>query len=119
MDYGLNGFSNIQNIESPFTELLSLLKRYESSSYGLPISPYDDEELKVINDHINNAMDVLLQGLQGVGYLIATTSLDMTIVNEGYQLSLFITSIANLIEALNHLRLDADYILKERTDMNS
>ena len=118
MDYGLNGFSKIQNMESPFTELLSLLKRYENSSYGLPMSPYDNEELKVINDHINNAMDILLQGLQGIGHLISITPLDVTIINEAYQLGLFITLIANLTEALNYLRLDADYILKERSIMS-
>lgn len=102
------------NMDSPFTELFSLLKRYENLSTTSLCFVYDSDELKVIHQLINNAVDVLLQGLQGIGQLIGITSLDKRIINALNHLGLFISAITNLAEALNDLRSDADYVLRQR-----
>lgn len=104
----------LKNIESPFTELFSLLKRYESSSSGSSTLAYTSDELKSIHQHIDNAVDVLLQGLQGVGQLMGSTSPGKRVVEELNQLGFFISAISNLTEALNDLRSDADYVLRQR-----
>lgn len=104
----------LKNLESPFTELFSLLRRYESSSSGSLTLAYTSGELKIIHQHIDNAVDVLLQGLQGVGQLIGVTSPGKKVVEELNQLGFFISAISNLTEALNDLKSDAGYVLRQR-----
>lgn len=121
MEKVLADFNKIKNIDSPFTELFSLLKRYESAPCGSAILAYTSEELRIIYQHINNAMEVLLQGLQGVAHLIGITSFDEKVVEVVNQLGFFISAISNLTEALNDLRSDTDYVLEKRgvSNMNS
>lgn len=105
-------FSNENN---PFTELFSLLKRYENLSSGLPTLAYNSDELKVMYQHIDNAMDALLQGLQDIGHLMNMIARDKKEVTDDINnIGFFITSISNLTEALNSLRSDADCVLRDR-----
>jgi hypothetical protein len=116
----MSSASQIKNVESPFTELFSLLKRYEILSQGYPTLAYETEELKVIHEHVNNAIEILLQGLQNIGRLIEITMAEKKEIIEDLQnIGFFISSISNLTEALNGLRLDTDYVLKQRNKMNS
>ena len=112
------GVSKFKNEEKPFTELFALLKRYEILSQGFPILGYETEELKIMHQHIDNAMDMLLQGLQDVGHLIGLTASDKNMIEELNHIGFFISAITNLTEALNDLRSDTNYSLKERGVMN-
>jgi hypothetical protein len=106
--------SIFKNIESPFTELFSLLKRYEN----LPESPtlaYSTPELKAINSHVGNVTVTLLQGLQDIGNLIGLVGSKNKKLEAGLcTLGFFIATISNLAEALYILQSDTDYVLWER-----
>ena len=108
----------VNNIESPFTELFSLLKRYEKSATGLPTLAYNFNELKVIHRHIDNAVELLLQGLQGVGQLIGLAGSEKKLAEGLNQLGFFVSLITNLTEALNDLRSDTEYVLRQREVVN-
>jgi len=66
----------MMNADSPFTELFLLIKRYNMLSIGLPILAYRSNELEIINQHIEDVMNILLQGLHGLGYFIGIVSLE-------------------------------------------
>lgn len=83
--------NKVKNLNSPFTELFSLLKQYENSSCT---SLYSCDELKTIQQHVDSAVEVLLQGLQGVGQLIGVASVNKKITEEMNQLSFFISAIS-------------------------
>lgn len=114
----INTQTKIKNEECFFTELFNLLKQYDESSTGLATLAYGSDELKIIYQHIENAIAVLLQGLQGVGQLIGTAAPNKIKNAELNQLGFFISAISNLTEALNDLRSDADHVLQERSVMN-
>jgi hypothetical protein len=101
----------IKNLEAPFTELFSLLKRYEIT-HGHPTLAYGVDELKAMGQHIDNAMAVLLQGLQDLGLVTSMISQDeMELMGDSNHIGFLITAISNLTEALNSLRLDTSYSL--------
>lgn len=105
----------VKNLNSPFTELFSLLKQYEKSACT---SNYSCNELKIIQQHVDNAIEVLLQGLQQVGQLIGLATNKKNIA-EMNQLGFFISAISNLTEALNDLRLDANFLLGQHENENT
>lgn len=112
----IRSLAEFKNAESPFTELFSLLKRYEILSQGFPTLAYKTEELKVMHQHINNAIDVLLQGLQDMGHLIDAATHDKgKTIEDLNNIGFFISAISNLTEALNNLRVDADHVLEQRS----
>jgi len=102
----------VKNIESPFTELYALLKRNSLfSDDGREALSQDSENLMSLCSHIDNAIDSLLRGLQDVGQLIGLVKHDeINMAEEISRLGFFISTIGNLTEALNTLRLDADYV---------
>ena len=109
-----NGLAN-KNLESPFTELFALVIRHEILPEGLATLAYESEQLKLIQRHIDNAVDVLLHGLQDLGYLIGVASQNKKkVMSDLNNIGFFITVIANLTEALNSLRLDTGYVLQQR-----
>ena len=57
----------ISNAESPFTELFSILKTHEIPSTELSILPHSTKKIKMLCQHTDNAISLLLQGLQNVG----------------------------------------------------
>lgn len=80
---------------------------------------YETEELQVMHQHVDNAMDILLQGLQDLGTLVGTAAQNQEQAREDLKnLGLFISAIGNLTEALNSLRSDIGYVLQERQAMN-
>lgn len=111
--------SQFANADSPFTELFSMLKSYEVKSEKFSTLSYSTKKLKAMYQHADNAINMLLQGLQDLGKLMSLKSKkedvkDHSVNNIGF----FISGIGNLTEALNVLRLDADYVLKERGEIN-
>lgn len=112
--------TQFKNAESPFTELFSILKRDKILSNGLATLGHDTKALKVMQQHVDNAMDVLLQGLQDLGNLIGMSIQNKKDALEDLNnIGFFISAISNLTEALNALRLDADYMLKKSEGVNS
>ena len=100
---------SIQNAESPFTELFSSLNGVSNSDR---IAKLANNELTLIQQHVENAINVLLQGLQDLGLLLGIAVQDNNgIINHLNNIGCFISGTANLIEALNLLRLDIDYLL--------
>ncbi len=96
----------LRNIENPFTELFSLLRRYENLSDGTLTLVYNSEELRVMKQHINNAIDTLLHGLQDLGHLIGVVGQDKKkIIEDINNIGFFISAISNLTEALTILQL--------------
>jgi hypothetical protein len=103
----------IKNLEMPFTELFSFLKKYEILSHGFPTLAYGTDELKVMHQHIDNAMTVLLQGLQDLGHVSGIVG-NKKIIKSLSHIGFFISAISNLTEALNTLRSDTSYTLQIR-----
>lgn len=108
-------FKKIKNTESSFTELFSILKCYKKTQFSNVELSYESNELVVLHQHVNNAIDTLLLGLQDVGQLIglAGQSKEST-SNELSNIGFFISAISNLTEALNTLRADASFVLEQR-----
>jgi len=78
---------------------------------------YESDVLQAVQQHIDNAMLILFDGLHEIGQLLGRTPINkkMDGLNE---LGFFISAITNLAEALKDLRLDTDHVLKEREVMN-
>ena len=108
-----------KNGESPFTELLSLLIWHKNSREGHHTLAYTSDELKAIHQHTDNAIEVLLQGLQDLGQLLSMVAHKKKgVIKDLHNIGFFISTITNLTEALNTLRLDTDYVLRQRGDIN-
>lgn len=115
----INEVVTFKNAEGMFTELFSLLKKYESQPEGFQQLAYKTEELKVMHQHIDNAIDILLHGLQDLGRIVGFMTQNDKAVNEDISnIGYLISGIGNLTEALNILRLDADYVLEQRKEEN-
>ena len=84
---------SLKNMNSPFTELFSLLEEKELSIRH------------VLNQHIDNAVEILLRGVQDVGVLLGIAIQDQQkIVMELGSIGFLISAISNLMEALYTLR---------------
>jgi hypothetical protein len=101
----------INNAGSPFTEIFSRLIKYKTLPDNTSTLAYSSEELKIMCAHINNAVEVMLQGLQDIGNLLAAAERKnlQDVSTEG--VGLFISATCNLIEALNRFTLDAEYVV--------
>lgn len=107
-----------RNAESPFTELFLILKKSPDSTADLSTLIYDPAELRVMHQHIDNAIDLLLQGLQDLGQLMSLAGRESDdVLKELANLGFFISGISNLTEALNTLRNDADYVLNKNVGL--
>lgn len=106
---------SFKNTECPFTELFSILVRYELLSTGLPAMVYNSREIEVMHQHIDNAVKILLRGLQDLGQLVGVvTQTQHGVIDNLSSIGFFISLICNLSEALNTLRLDTDELLRLR-----
>lgn len=103
---------SMKNADSPFTELFSIMSKYFISDEFLAGAT---QEIEAMRQHIDNSVQSMLQGLQNIGHLMGVSlqnkdKLSDEIKNIGF----FIASIGNLVEALNALRSDADFVLQQR-----
>ena len=98
-----------RNIDSPFTELFFLLKRYEILPKGSLTLAYTRAEMKMMSLHIQNAMAVLFQGKQTIsnfmGHFIQKEKCS---TSELSVICFLMAIIDNLEEALYTLQLDID-----------
>ncbi len=104
-----------RNKQSPFTELFSLLKRYELLPQGKLTLAYHTKELKVMNKHLRNAKTIVTQGLEDMFNLLGNAeSSDATITPTSSMLWTFLGALMNLRDALDTLQSDASYVLQQR-----
>lgn len=108
--------AQIQNIDRPFTELFSLLRR-DVIADGHCIMRYDIHDLKIIYQHTDNAIDNLIQGIQDLGCLLASVSQNNQVENLMPKIGFLIADLANLTDALNGLRSDVDFTLRVRDEV--
>lgn len=103
-----NSDLEFKNRDCPFTELFSLLKRREESPSGEIVLGYNSNELSAIHQHVDNAIVMLIQGMQDVGGLLGIAINESDGITESLDnIGFFISGISNLMEALNGLRTDA------------
>ncbi len=107
--------SEVKNIESPFTEIFSLMKRYKALSDGLTALVYNSDELMVMHQHIENAIELLLQGLQSLGQIIGDeTQYKVVSIKNINSIGFLISAISNLTESLHTFKTDANFELRQR-----
>ncbi len=104
-----------KNINSPFSELFSLLTRYEIAGKGAVTLAYNTSELKVMNQHLNNAKAILSQGLEELfhffGLLAQESGKMLPKLSSAW---IFFGAMMNLTEALDALQENTDYVLRQR-----
>ena len=104
----------IKNVDSPFTELLSLLKKYQALADGLTALAYEDDQLIVMHQHAENTIEVLLQGLQCLGQVV-DMSVQRKVMNiQDVSAIGALIAISNLTESLTILKSDTNYELRKR-----
>ena len=107
--------NDLQNIESPFTEIFSLMKRYKALSDGLTALVYNSDELMVMHQHIENAIELLLQGIESLGQLIGDVAQYKVVsIKNISSIGFLISAISNLTESLHTLKTDANFELRQR-----
>lgn len=105
--------TELKNNNSPFTELFSLLRLQSLISGASVIDSGVSDTLIPIYDHANNAIDLMLKGLQGLGQLVGVTAqANQETLEEISDIGFFISGVSNLIEALGFLRQDVTEALK-------
>ena len=91
----------LKNVDRPFTEIFSLLTP----------NPNNTVELKAIYQHITNAIDIILNGVQNLmDYLFQSTQ-EQTLIADMW---MFFSLITNLVEALNWFRSNVCYFLRQQ-----
>lgn len=106
--------NTLNNIESPFTEIFALLiKDWQLPNHSsLNNDPHDT---KILRQHVDNAINVLVQGLQDVGYLLSVTmQCNNQSTDQFNNVGFFVSTVVNLIEALIQLGQDIDYLNNDK-----
>ncbi len=114
---GVYNAVTFQNADSPFTELFFLLKKRIILSNEIQSLVCNSDELKVLRRHTDNAMDILLHGLQDLGNLMSVAVYNQQKSENLEGIGFFISAIGNLTVALNGLRSDAGFLLSQRGEM--
>ncbi len=105
-----------KNIESPFTELFTLLRRYDLLPQGMPRLAYDTKELQAMHQHVGNAKAALTQGLEDIFSLLSVENrpqLEKTVPTLSAVWAFF-GVMMNLNDALDTLQSDTAYVLQQR-----
>lgn len=105
---------NLPNFDFPFTDLFSNIKHFILTEEGQLRLNYSYEQLNVLINHSNNAIETLLRGLQSLGLCLSIIGQCDYLKEELSNLGMLISMIGNLIEALNVLNADIIYELSER-----
>jgi len=108
----------ILNFEYPYTELFSYIKNCEVSG-GISRLSYETRNIKIMYNHVNNSISLLLQGIQEITNLILKcVNNGEAIKNELNGIMTLISHISNLIEALYVLQGDFNFELRERGELD-
>lgn len=101
------------HVNISFTELFHLLKRFMVFEESISTSDIS-KKITLLLLHTENTITGILHGLQAVGVLAANSELSDK--NDIAHLGHFLTLIANLLEALNELRSDCDFLLSTKSE---
>lgn len=114
MNHTFLNFSEIKNMQQPFTELFSLIKLYDILPNSIPSFSYRLDELNALYTHADNAINIVLQVLQDIGSLIsfAEQAKKPEVPNDLNGIGYLITSISNLAEALYFLKTHINFALQ-------
>ncbi len=99
--------NEIKNLDSPFTELFSLLTSSEDFK-----TKYTSNQLRAMYLHSENAIDAILQGMQDFGRIVGLAESQKSVNKENY--GFFISLLSNLGEALVAVKRNVSYTLKQR-----
>jgi hypothetical protein len=104
------------DVDSPFTQLFSLLIQNKKFSREGNVSlAFDTQQLEIMHQHTENAIELLLQGLQDLGCVAGMLEdEDKKFLKGLNHIGYYISAIGNLTEALNTLRSDTSYMLQLR-----
>jgi len=95
----------INNPDCPFTEIFSLFTL--SNDFA---SKCNEEQLRSLCLHSENAIDVILRGIQDVGQMLATSKIQTPACIQNF--CFFVSALANLSEALILLKENTSYLLR-------
>lgn len=110
-----DGVAEARNLESPLTEIFNCLVQYEDSPNTFLSPNYTSDALKIVQVHVDNAVRVVLHGMQELGRIMSLILSDyQEMIHELKDIGSLFSVLANLVEALNGLRIDADQELKQR-----
>jgi len=98
---GSSGIAYAKNVNSPFTEIFSLLTKYELLPDNTCELAYTPAELIILRQHMENASEMILQGLQDVGALMAAVDKEKMKQIPVDSIGCFISAVCNLIEAMS------------------
>ncbi|MBA3661008.1 MAG: hypothetical protein H0W64_04745 [Gammaproteobacteria bacterium] len=99
-------FSKSPKEEQPFTEIFKFLTNIQS----INPSSNDLQDRIPIKNEIENALNVLLIGLQDIAYIMSITKQDKPeLTTHIDNVDFFNNTMINLIHALNDLRLFLEY----------
>lgn len=113
MDMLVGEMSNakFKSYDSPFTELLNLLRSTITMDGRAAIFSFDLNQLELILQQIDNIVSVLLQGLQSLGNLMSIAAQSKSASKKEFIFTgYFISIIGNLVESLNILKMDIDVL---------
>ncbi|HSW68861.1 MAG TPA: hypothetical protein VLI69_01715 [Gammaproteobacteria bacterium] len=97
--------NTINNPDSPFTEIFSLL------TLNGDFENYTGEQLRSLYLHSENAIDVILRGIQDASQMFGASKIQPPEIIQNF--GFFISALANLSEALITLKENTNYILKQ------
>lgn len=113
IDFLLNeNLDQVSLHEGSFTELFTELTKLLCENAS---PPFDTENLKTTQKYTSQDIDILLRGLQEVGFLLSSATYDNPeLIKLFSSIGFFISSISNLVEALNTLRGDLNHFLNQQ-----
>jgi len=106
---------NLQNFDCPFTDLFSNIKHFTLTEEGQVKLDYSFKKLNTLINHSNNAIENLLRGMQSLGVFLSFASQYKYLNDELQNLGMLISTISNLVEALNILNADISFELSKRS----
>jgi hypothetical protein len=107
MGKSLNDPVHFENSDNFLREVLPLLGRFEILPRQSFIHVGEKEEVRVLRQHVDHAMNILLQGLRDLGHLLyLAAQRKKKFLEDLEKIRFLISAIMNLTEALNTLRLE-------------
>lgn len=103
------GKNKIVNVDNIFTDLFGSLIKYKTDENRNLHLDYSSREISRMLLGVDNAITMILQGLQGLGKMLSMCSLSeaQDMMHVGH----FLAILGNLLEALNSLRADFEFEL--------
>lgn len=106
--------TTLDNLDHPFSELFSLLEAREVKNGGINLA-YTTETMKAIHQHSENAIALLLSGIQSIGYLMSVKGNNKFITGDNLNdLGFLIATLSDLTDAIYTLNSNVAHQLKHK-----